>query len=91
MAINGKTTTIANFIDEAGGVYQYFYKTEGNIRYFVKLQDGTDGVVIIKELVEDGWKLTISTAGNYAKDRLKLKLEDYIKQLKNSVIDTTDE
>ncbi|MCB8965040.1 MAG: hypothetical protein H6536_08400 [Bacteroidales bacterium] len=35
VAINGKTTTIANFIDEAGGVYQYFYKTEGNIRYFV--------------------------------------------------------
>lgn len=91
VAINGKTTTIANFIDEAGGVYQYFCKTEGNIRYFVKLQDGTDGVVIVKELVENGWKLTVSTAGNYAKERLKLDLSAYIKQLGDPLIDTINE
>ena len=88
VAINGKTTTIANFIDEAGGVYQYFYKTEGNIRYFVKLQDGTDGVVIVKELVENEWKLSVSTFGNWTKGKTKAWVDKIIKE---SEIKTNDE
>lgn len=89
VTINGKTTTIASFIDDAGGVYLYFCKTEGNFKYFVKLQDGIDGVVIVKELLANGWNLSVTTFGNWRKE--KEKERDWVVQLMDSLIITKDE
>ncbi|MGV8830293.1 MAG: hypothetical protein ACWA6U_18450, partial [Breznakibacter sp.] len=78
VTINGKVTTFADFFENTGGVYKYYCKIEGNLKYFVKMEKGTDGMVIIKEVGENAVNLSFTTFANWFKEKGKLWIDSML-------------
>ena len=78
ITINGKMTTFADFFENTGGVYDYYCKIEGNLKYFVKMENGTDGMVIIKEVGENAVNLSLTTFANWFKEKGKLWVDSML-------------